>query len=51
MKEPQRTLHGQKHGHMGKGQWTYAIGEIEYISSEAGPVRFRVVVEAEPAAK
>lgn len=38
---------GQKHGHMGKGQWTYAISEIEYISSEAGDFRFRVVVEAE----
>jgi len=36
-----------KHGHMGKGQWTYAISEIEYIDSEAGNVRFRVVVEAE----
>ncbi len=36
-----------KHGHMGKGQWTYAISEIEYIGSEAGAVRFRVVVEAE----
>jgi hypothetical protein len=39
----------RKHGHMGKGQWTYAISEIEYISSEAGDFRFRVVVEAEPA--
>jgi hypothetical protein len=38
---------GQKHGHMGKGQWTYAISEIEYISSEAGDVRFRIVVEAD----
>jgi hypothetical protein len=27
-------------------QYTYAISEIEYISSEAVPVRFRVVVEA-----
>jgi len=38
---------GRKHGHMGKGQWTYAISEIEYIGSEAGQIRFRVVVEPE----
>jgi formylglycine-generating enzyme required for sulfatase activity len=36
-----------KHGHMGKGQWSYAISEIEYIDSEAGEFRFRVVVEAD----
>jgi formylglycine-generating enzyme required for sulfatase activity len=35
-----------KHTHAGKGQWTYAISEIEYISSEAGDYRFRIVVEA-----
>jgi hypothetical protein len=40
----------KKHVHVGKGQWTYAISEIEYISSEAGDVRFRIVVEAEPPA-
>jgi len=39
----------RKHGHMGKGHWTYAISEIEYITSEPGDVRFRVVVEAERA--
>ena len=40
------------HGHFGKGNSGYAIGEVEYISSDAGPVneypgviRFRVVVE------
>jgi len=38
---------GKKHSHMGKGQWTYAISEIEYISSEAGDTRFRIVVEDE----
>jgi len=38
---------GNKHSHMGKGQWTYEISEIEYISSEAGSFRFRIVVEAE----
>ncbi len=37
----------KKHTHVGKGQWTYAISEIEYISSEAGDYRFRIVVEAE----
>ena len=36
-----------KHSHMGKGQWTYAISLIEYISSEPGEIRFRVVVEAD----
>jgi hypothetical protein len=41
---------GRKHGHFGKGQWTYPISEIEYIDSSAGQFRFRVVVEAEPAA-
>jgi hypothetical protein len=35
----------QKHAHVGKGQWTYAISEIEYIDSTAGAFRFRVVVE------
>jgi len=38
----------RKHGHMGKGHWRYAISEIEYIDSEPGKVRFRVVVEADP---
>jgi formylglycine-generating enzyme required for sulfatase activity len=38
---------GQKHTHVGKGQWTYAISEIEYITSEPGDTRFRIVVEAE----
>ena len=37
----------RKHGHMGKGQWTYEISEIEYINSEPGDYRFRVVVEVE----
>ncbi len=37
-----------KHQHVGKGQWTYAISEIEYISSEPGDFRFRIVVETEP---
>ena len=36
---------GKKHSHIGKGQWTYAISEIEYITSEAGETRFRIVVE------
>jgi hypothetical protein len=42
----------RKHGHIAKGNSGYAIGEIEYITSEAGPpdvypgvLRFRVVVE------
>jgi hypothetical protein len=39
-----------KHMHVGKGHWIYAISEIEYISSEAGDVRFRIVVEAEATA-
>jgi hypothetical protein len=39
-----------KHTHVGKGQWTYAVSEIEYIDSDAGDTRFRIVVEAEPAA-
>jgi hypothetical protein len=38
----------REHSHMGKGQWTYAISEIEYIGSEPDDVRFRIVVEAEP---
>ena len=40
----------KKHSHVGKGQWTYAISEIEYITSDAGDTRFRIVVEAEPTA-
>ena len=40
----------KKHTHVGKGQWTYAVSEIEYIDSAAGDTRFRIVVEAEPAA-
>jgi hypothetical protein len=40
----------KKHTHVGKGQWTYAISEIEYIGSEAGDFRFRIVVEVEPTA-
>ncbi len=43
-----------KHGHFGKGNCGYAVGEIEYISSEPNPpktypgvLRFRVVVEAQ----
>jgi hypothetical protein len=40
-----------KHAHAGKGQWTYAISEIEYITSEPGDYRFRIVVEAEPVKK
>jgi len=42
------STRGQKHSHVGKGQWSYAVSEFEYISSEAGQFRFRVVVEAEP---
>ena len=38
---------GSKHAHVGKGQWTYAISEIEYIDSTAGQFRFRIVVEAD----
>jgi len=41
---------GKKHGHMGKGSDGYAIGEIEFITSEpfdTTPFRFRVVVEAD----
>jgi hypothetical protein len=34
---------------MCKGLWAYEISEIEYISSEAGEFRFRVVVETESA--
>jgi formylglycine-generating enzyme required for sulfatase activity len=37
----------RKHSHMGKGHWAYEISEIEYITSEAGEFRFRVVVETE----
>jgi hypothetical protein len=40
----------KKHQHAGKGQSNYAISEIEYINSEAGNTRFRIIVEAEPAA-
>jgi len=49
MPRQDRTEAGRKrkHSHMGKGQWTYEISIIEYISSEAGPFRFRVVVEAQ----
>jgi len=39
-----------RHQHIGKGQAGYAIGEFEYINSDPGNFRFRVVVEAEPAA-
>jgi hypothetical protein len=42
----------RKHGHFGRGNAQYAVSELEYISSEAGPentypgvTRFRVVVE------
>jgi len=45
-----KATRGRKHGHFGKGQWNYAISEVEYITSEAGDFRFRVVVEAPPAA-
>jgi hypothetical protein len=45
-----------KHGHFGKGNIGYAIGEVEYIQSDPCPpgeypgvVRFRVVVEDQPA--
>jgi hypothetical protein len=43
-----------KHGHFAKGNASYAVGEIEYISSEPSPpktypgvLRFRVVVEGQ----
>jgi len=39
-----RATRSKKHGHMGKGHWKYAISEIEYIDSEPGKVRFRVVL-------
>jgi hypothetical protein len=42
----------RKHGHFGRGNGQYAVSEIEYIGSDAGPektypgiTRFRVVVE------
>jgi hypothetical protein len=35
---------------MGLGSGDYAIGEFEYINSDPGNYRFRVVVEAEGAA-
>jgi formylglycine-generating enzyme required for sulfatase activity len=42
----------RRHGHFGKGNAQYSIGEVEYIQSDAGPVksypgviRFRVVVQ------
>ena len=41
---------GRKHKHFGKGLWTYEISEVEYIDSTPGNIRFRVVVEAKPAA-
>jgi formylglycine-generating enzyme required for sulfatase activity len=58
MVDPQHTpaqdqaesTRSKKHQHVGKGQWTYAISEIEYISSEAGDFRFRIVVEEGPEA-
>ncbi len=41
-----------KHGHFAKGNAGYAVGEVEYISSDPSPpktypgvLRFRVVVE------
>lgn len=44
-----------KHGHFGKGNPGYAVGEVEYITSEPSPpkiypgvLRFRVVVEDRP---
>ena len=44
----------RKHGHFGKGNAAFAISEVEYIDSQAGPettypgvIRFRVVIEAE----
>jgi formylglycine-generating enzyme required for sulfatase activity len=43
---------GRRHGHFGEGNAQYSIGEVEYIQSDAGPVksypgviRFRVVVQ------
>jgi len=43
-----------KHGHFGKGNTAYAVGEVEYISSDPTPpktypgvLRFRVVVEGQ----
>ena len=40
-------IRSTKHGHFGKGQFTYEISEVEYIDSSAGPYRFRIVVEPE----
>jgi formylglycine-generating enzyme required for sulfatase activity len=34
-----------KHGHVGKGQYGYPISEMEFIDSEPGEYRFRIVVE------
>ena len=42
-KDPARRA--QKHGHFGKGMWTYYISEVEFIDSTAGQFRFRIVVE------
>ena len=39
----------KKHGHFGKGQWSYEISEVEYINSSAGEFRFRIVVEEQGA--
>ena len=45
----------RKHGHFGKGQWSYPISEPEYITSEdkdeRGYYRFRIVVETDGAVK
>jgi formylglycine-generating enzyme required for sulfatase activity len=41
----------RKHGHFGKGHWSYPVSECEFITSEdtdeRGFYRFRVVVEAD----
>jgi formylglycine-generating enzyme required for sulfatase activity len=48
-----RADRNAKHGHIAKGNASYAVGEIEYISNDPSPpktypgvIRFRVVVEA-----
>jgi len=52
-----RANRNAKHGHFGKGNAGYAVGEVEYISSEPSPpktypgvLRFRVAVEGQPEA-
>ena len=50
-----RADRNAKHGHLGKGNAGYAVGEVEYITSDPSPpktypgvLRFRVAVEGQP---